>query len=361
MKQKPINNVNVSDERVLMTPEKLKQHVGLPDEHAAFVANARSQITQILNGDDQRVLVVLGPCSIHDTTAALDYARRLAQLAEEVKDTLYLVMRVYFEKPRTTVGWKGLINDPSLDGSFNVEEGLVLARQLLRDITELGLPIATEALDPVTPQYLHDYVSWTAIGARTTESQTHREMASGLSSPVGFKNGTDGDLNVALNAMQAASKPHSFLGVNNEGVVSVIDTKGNSAAHVVLRGGHEPNYDSVSVAECESLLEAADFKPSIIIDCSHGNSHKNHKRQPLVYDNVVTQIMEGNLAIRGLMLESNIEEGSQSLTSADKLHYGVSITDKCIDWSTTEELVKKSYQKLKYVIGNRGISSLQIA
>ena len=356
-----IDNVNIQNERNLVTPEQLKEKIGLPESHALFVDNARQTIRNILDGTDQRILIIMGPCSIHDTKAALDYAHRLAELSESVKDTLYLVMRVYFEKPRTTIGWKGLINDPHLDGSLGVEEGLITARRLLSDITELQLPIATEALDPIIPQYLQDYVSWTAIGARTTESQTHREMASGLSSPIGFKNGTEGDLSIAVNAMKSVSAPHSFLGINKQGHISVIDTTGNDSAHIVLRGGKEPNYDSVSVAECQAELKKAGFEPQIIIDCSHGNSHKDHKRQPLVFENVISQVMEGNTAIRGLMLESNIEEGSQPLSSPESLRYGVSITDKCIDWETTDNLIQDTYQKLKYVINNRDVTGFQVA
>lgn len=350
MQTSAIDNIHINQERSLLSPRKLKDRISLPDEQAQFIAEARQTISRILSGEDPRLMVIVGPCSIHDPRAALEYAERLANLAKKVKDTLFIVMRVYFEKPRTTVGWKGLVNDPYLNGSFKVEEGLVIARQLLRSITALGMPIATEALDPITPQYLHDFVAWTAIGARTTESQTHREMASGLSSPVGFKNGTDGSFTVAINAMQAASQPHSFLGINNEGNIAILDTTGNDAAHIVLRGGKEPNYDSVSVAECEAEIEKAGFKPSIVIDCSHGNSHKNHKRQPLVFENVISQILEGNTSIRGLMVESNLEEGNQPLSTPDHLHYGVSITDKCIDWHTTDTLIQSTYQKLKYVL-----------
>jgi 3-deoxy-7-phosphoheptulonate synthase len=357
-----IDNVNIKAAQKLIAPSELKESIVLPEAMASFIQQSRTTISNILKGDDQRLMVIVGPCSIHNPEEALDYAKRLAELNNKVSDTLFLVMRVYFEKPRTTIGWKGLVNDPFLNGSFRIEEGLSIARKLMRDITALGLPIATEALDPIIPQYLHDFVSWTAIGARTTESQTHREMSSGLSSPVGFKNGTDGDLSVAVNAMKSASSGHSFLGVDLEGKISVIETKGNNSTHIVLRGGHKPNYDSVSVAECEDLLRNSGFTPSIVIDCSHGNSLKDHKRQPLVVNNVISQVMEGNNAIKGLMLESNMVEGNQSLpTDISLLNKGQSITDKCIDWRTTETLLLDSHQKLKYTIQDRSSLSLEIA
>ena len=294
---------------------------------------------QILDRDDPRLVVVVGPCSIHDTKAAMDYAARLKKLSEEVKDSLYIVMRVYFEKPRTTIGWKGLINDPHINDSFKIEEGLHVGRQLLLDIAELGLPTATEALDPISPQYLQDLISWSAIGARTTESQTHREMASGLSSAVGFKNGTDGSLTVAINALQSVSNPHRFLGINGKGGVSVIHTRGNPYGHVVLRGGNgKPNYDSVSVTMCEKELAAAGVATNIMIDCSHANSNKSHELQPLVLDNVTNQILEGNHSIMGVMVESHIGPGNQKIpANLEDLTYGVSITDACIDWETTED------------------------
>jgi 3-deoxy-7-phosphoheptulonate synthase len=279
----------------------------------------------------------------------MDYARRLKLLADKVSDTLYIVMRVYFEKPRTTVGWKGLINDPHLDDSFDIEAGLTIGRTVLRDILELGLPTATEALDPITPQYLQDLISWTAIGARTTESQTHREMASGLSSAVGFKNGTDGGLDVAVNAMKSVSNPHRFLGINSDGKVSVFKTRGNRYGHVVLRGGSGgPNYDSVHIALCEEALEKASLPRNIMVDCSHANSEKKPELQPLVADNVASQILEGNDSIIGLMLESNINAGNQSIPSDLKaLKYGVSVTDGCIDWPTTEHLLLSMADKLR--------------
>ncbi len=285
----------------------------------------------------------------------MDYATRLKNVAEKVKDTMFIVMRVYFEKPRTTVGWKGLINDPHMDDSFDIEAGLKLARKVLIQINELGLPAGTEALDPISPQYLGDLVSWSAIGARTTESQTHREMASALSSPVGFKNGTDGSLAVAINALHSVSKSHSFLGINADGQVAVTQTKGNRYGHIVLRGGDRgPNYDSVSISLVEKELSGAGLPANIIVDCSHANSNKDHNLQPLVFHDCVHQILEGNKSIVGMMIESNIGPGNQKLTSdRSNLAYGVSITDACIDWETTEELLTESNEKLLKALPNR--------
>ena len=356
-----VDNVNIRCEKKIITPKSLKETISASEDMLEFIQRSRDTITNILKGVDPRLIVIVGPCSVHNPKEALDYAENLANLNKEVSDTLFLVMRVYFEKPRTSIGWKGLVNDPFLNGSFCIEEGLTMARQLMHDITQVGLPIATEALDPIVPQYLHDYVSWTAIGARTTGSQTHREISSGLSSPVGFKNSIDGDLSTAVHAMKSASSSHSFLGVNLDGEVATVETTGNDAVHIVLRGGHVPNHDSISVAECEETLRAADFTPSIIIDCSHGNSQKNHKRQPLVAENVVSQIMEGNTSIKGLMLESNIKEGNQPVSSLNKLTNGLSVTDECIDWRTTETLLQECHKKLKYIIENRGVLSLESA
>ncbi|MCW8908248.1 MAG: 3-deoxy-7-phosphoheptulonate synthase, partial [Sedimenticola sp.] len=295
------------------------------------------------------------PCSIHDVEAAKEYALRLKKLHDELDDTLYIVMRIYFEKPRTTVGWKGLINDPRMDDTFHIEEGLHKARELLVWLAELGLPVATEALDPFNPQYLGDLFAWAAIGARTTESQTHREMASGLSMPVGFKNGTDGGLAVAINALESVANPHSFLGINQKGQVTVIQTKGNVCGHVILRGGNAgPNYDSVNVALCEEALRKANLPLSIMIDCSHGNSSKKPELQPLVAENVVNQVLEGNRSITGLMLESNLEFGNQSIPADLKdLKYGVSVTDACIDWDTTDTLLHDMARKLKEALPAR--------
>ncbi|MEX2365368.1 MAG: 3-deoxy-7-phosphoheptulonate synthase, partial [Pseudohongiellaceae bacterium] len=297
-----IDNVNITDFQTLISPEALKQRLPLRDTTLENVQRNRQIIRDILDRRDHRLFMVVGPCSIHDVDAALDYAQRLQQLAEEVEDTLVLVMRVYFEKPRTTVGWKGLINDPELNDSFKIEDGLHAGRRLLLKLSALGLPTATEALDPISPQYLHDLISWSAIGARTTESQTHREMSSGLSSPVGFKNGTDGGLKVAINALQAVSKPHRFLGIDPQGQVSIIHTRGNPYAHIVLRGGNGvTNYDSVSVRQCETLCQASGVTSNIMIDCSHANSCKDPALQPLVMENVSNQILEGNRSIIGLM------------------------------------------------------------
>jgi len=351
-----IHNVNVAAQQILVAPAALRDRVTVSDKVYDHVAQTRSTIEAILDRADPRLIVVVGPCSIHDTAAAMDYAQRLKALSERVGDALYLVMRVYFEKPRTTIGWKGLINDPHLDDSFDIEAGLTIGRTLLRDILELGLPTATEALDPITPQYLQDLISWTAIGARTTESQTHREMASGLSSAVGFKNGTDGGLDVAVNAMKSVCNPHRFLGINSDGKVSVFETRGNRYGHVVLRGGSAgPNYDSVHIALCEQALEKASLPRNIMVDCSHANSEKNPELQPLVADNVVNQILEGNSSIIGLMLESNINAGNQKLPAdLGALEYGVSITDGCIDWETTETLLLSMANKLRGNLKQRG-------
>jgi 3-deoxy-7-phosphoheptulonate synthase len=294
---------------------------------------------------------------VHDIKAAKEYALKLSALAAEVSDTLYIIMRVYFEKPRTTVGWKGLINDPHLNDTFKIEEGLHIGRQLLIDVTEMGLPTSTEALDPISPQYMQDLITWSAIGARTTESQTHREMASGLSSSVGFKNGTDGGLEVALNAINSAKNPHRFLGMNNDGEVAVVHTTGNQYAHMVLRGGSKgPNYDSVHIKVTEDELEKNGIRPNIMVDCSHANSNKDHNLQPLVMENVANQIVEGNESIIGLMVESNLEAGNQSASNLDELQYGVSITDKCIDWETTERSLREMRDKIKDVLATRNRS-----
>ena len=351
----PIDDLNVSSNETLITPAQLKREIPLTEAAQRTVAHGRQVVRDILDGKDHRLFVVVGPCSIHDIKAAHEYAERLKVLAAEVSDSLFLVMRVYFEKPRTTVGWKGLINDPYLDDSFKIQDGLHIGRQLLRDLAEMGLPTATEALDPISPQYLQDLISWSAIGARTTESQTHREMASGLSSAVGFKNGTDGGLTVAINALQSVSSPHRFLGINQEGGVSIVTTKGNAYGHVVLRGGNgKPNYDSVSVAICEQELTKAKIRPNIMVDCSHANSNKDPALQPLVMENVANQILEGNNSIVGLMVESHLGWGSQAIPkNLCDLKYGVSITDACIDWDTTEKTLRSMHAKLKDVLPTR--------
>jgi phospho-2-dehydro-3-deoxyheptonate aldolase len=356
MIDKALENLNVAAQQILLTPDDLKRDLPMTETAAATVVRGRGTVQSILDRQDHRLMIVVGPCSIHDVEAAMDYAHRLRKLADAVADTLFIVMRVYFEKPRTTVGWKGLINDPHLDDSFCIEEGLHIGRRLLLDIAELGLPAATEALDPISPQYLQDLISWSAIGARTTESQTHREMASGLTSAVGFKNGTDGSLTVAINALQSVSKPHHFLGINNEGRVAIIQTRGNPYAHIVLRGGDgKPNYDSVSVSLCEQALLKAGIAANIMVDCSHANSNKNHELEPLVIDNVTNQILEGNRSIIGLMIESHLVAGNQKL-SANRaaMVYGQSVTDACIDWPTTEAALLNMHAKLRDVLPKRG-------
>ena len=355
MFQDTITNINVTDEEIMITPGELA--VELPvTEHALTVINqSRQTISNIIHGHDPRLLVIADPCSIHDIDAAKEYARKLKDLHDQCNQNLFIVMRVYFEKPRTTVGWKGLINDPNIDGSFDIDAGLRKARELLIWLAELELPVATEALDPISPQYLAELFSWAAIAARTSESQTHREMASGLSMPVGFKNGTNGSLDIAINALQSAASGHNFLGINREGQVSVITTKGNPDGHVILRGGKQPNYDSVSISQCESQLEKAGLSAGLVVDCSHANSRKDYRNQPLVADNVFNQILEGNRSIIGIMLESHLNAGQQNATgkSATELAYGVSITDGCIDWQQTETLLKDAEQKLSGALRQR--------
>jgi len=346
--QNRLHNVNVLSSELLPTPEDVKRRAPLTDRIEQFVYGARETVRAILERRDPRLFVVVGPCSIHDVVAAREYAQRLAAMARRVERTLYLVMRVYFEKPRTTVGWKGLINDPDMDDSFHIEKGIVTARQLLLHLAELGLPAATEALDPIMPQYLSELVTWTAIGARTTESQTHREMASGLSTPVGFKNGTDGTLGVAINALQSARHPHHFLGISQHGQSAVFRTRGNAHGHLVLRGGGgRTNYDSVSIALAEAELARAKLPVNIVVDCSHGNSNKDPALQPLVAENCVNQVLEGNQSIVGLMLESHLNAGNQPIPAdLTQLAYGVSVTDACIDWATTERLLLDLHARL---------------
>jgi len=355
MTDKQVDDLNIASQDVLITPNALKEKLPLSDNARQTVISGRETIRNILDRKDHRLFVVIGPCSIHDTDAAMEYAARLKKLADEVSDTIYLVLRVYFEKPRTTVGWKGLINDPYMNDSFKVEDGLHIARKLLLDVAELGLPAATEALDPTTPQYLQDLIAWNAIGARTTESQTHREMSSGLSSPVGFKNGTDGSLDVAVNAMLSVKHPHRFLGIDPEGRVALTTTKGNQYGHVVLRGGGgKPNYDSVSVALAEQALEKAGVSTNIMVDCSHANSNKDPGLQPLVMENIANQILEGNESILGLMVESHLKFGNQKIPpNLDDLEYGVSITDGCIAWDTTEEAIRSMADKLREALPKR--------
>ncbi|NOY12360.1 MAG: 3-deoxy-7-phosphoheptulonate synthase [Deltaproteobacteria bacterium] len=342
------NNLNVREVTPIIAPADLKQVFPLSIAEAAFVNDSRNTIKSILRGEDKRLIVVVGPCSIHDPQAAMEYARRLVDLADKFKDKLFIVMRVYFEKPRTTVGWKGLINDPDMDGTHRISKGLGIARQLYTAITALHLPIASEMLDPITPQYLSDMISWGAIGARTTESQTHREMASGLSFPVGFKNGTDGGLKIATDAMAAACRSHSFLGINYAGRSSIVETTGNPDIHIVLRGGNAgPNYLPEDIAATRGLLQKNHLPPSIMVDCSHANSEKNHERQKEVLNNVIEQIRNGTDNINGVMIESNLSAGNQNITEdLDHLKYGVSVTDKCVDWETTAEMLTSAFNKL---------------
>jgi len=350
-----LNDINLISLEILPTPFQIKQKYSVSEAALKTVLEGRKIVQNILNRQDHRLFVVVGPCSVHDTKAALEYAKRLKVLSEELSDTLYIVMRVYFEKPRTTVGWKGLINDPYMDDSFQIGDGLNMARKLLLDLAEMGLTVATEALDPISPQYLSDLVTWAAIGARTTESQTHREMSSGLSTPVGFKNGTDGNLTVAINAMHSVSKPHHFLGIDQDGQCAVIHTRGNNSSHVVLRGGGgRSNYDSVNIALCEAKLREAGLPENISVDCSHGNSMKDYKLQPLVLENCVNQIIEGNHSIIGVMLESNLRSGNQPVPKdLTTLEYGVSVTDACIDWEETERILRETRDKLKGILPER--------
>lgn len=350
-----IDNINVTAFDAMPTPEEILQRLPLSASAEKTITEGREILRNILERKDHRLFVVVGPCSIHDPIAGLDYARRLKALADEVGDTLQLIMRVYFEKPRTTVGWKGYINDPFMDDSFRVDVGMEKARQFLLDVSELGLPTGTEALDPISPQYYGDLITWTAIGARTTESQTHREMSSGLSTPVGFKNGTSGDLSVAINAILSASKPHSFLGINGQGRVAVVRTKGNAHGHVVLRGGDgRPNYDTVSVALAEQSLLKGKLPANIVVDCSHANSYKKPELQPLVMADVVNQIRLGNKSLVGVMIESNIEAGNQSIPSdLSQLKYGCSVTDACVDWDATEKMIRDAAIMLRDVLPDR--------
>ena len=346
------NNLNIHEVTPIIAPSDLKQVFPLTIKNAQFVLNSRNTIKDILHGQDHRLMAVVGPCSIHDPKAALEYARRLAVLAKEVEEHIFIVMRVYFEKPRTTIGWKGLINDPDLDGSHRISKGLGVARRLFCAITDLGLPIASEMLDPITPQYLSDMISWGAIGARTTESQTHREMASGLSFPVGFKNGTDGGLKVATDAMSASLHEHSFLGINFDGRSSIVHTRGNPDVHIVLRGGNSgSNYHTAAIAETTELLNKNQLPTSIMVDCSHANSNKDHNRQAAVLSEVIDQFLAGNKDLNSVMIESNLESGNQEISEDfSQLKYGVSITDKCIDWTTTEQILRAACQRLSAAV-----------
>jgi 3-deoxy-7-phosphoheptulonate synthase len=341
-------NLNVLALEAMPTPAELKRELALGDEAASTVLEGRRAIAKVLRGEDPRRIAIVGPCSIHDPVAGLEYAGRLAALARLLEERLLVVMRVYFEKPRTSVGWKGFVNDPRMDDSFRIAEGMSRARRFLLDVASLGLPAATEALDPVAPQYLGDLISWTAIGARTSESQTHREMASGLSTPVGFKNGTDGDLRGAVNAIVSSAQPHSFLGISPDGLTSVVRTRGNPLGHLVLRGGGgKGNFDDADVRKAEEALQRAGLPTNIIVDCSHENSGKAPERQATVLENGLAQIRAGNRSIIGWMIESHLEAGNQPIPkNLGQLRYGCSVTDACIGWSETERLLRHAAARL---------------
>lgn len=346
-----VQNLNVAKTVSLPSPRRMQTDYPASDEARKLVLDGRRTIERILSQDDPRMLVIVGPCSIHDEKAAKEYADRLIDLRNRVNDRLEVVMRVYFEKPRTTVGWKGLINDPHLDGTFDMAEGLRVARRLMLYVAELGLPTATEILDPITPQYIDDLLCWAAIGARTTESQTHRQMASGLSMPVGFKNSTEGKLQVAVDAMKSAQQPHAFLGVDYDGQTVIVFTRGNKWGHVILRGGGgQSNYAKEDVAAAAELLAKAELCTSLMVDCSHANSGKKHTKQQIAWKNVIEQRVAGNTNLTGLMLESHLFEGNQTLdagvTDPRKLKYGVSVTDACIGWEETEKLILWAHEKL---------------
>ena len=342
-----INNLNIACFKPLITPKALKKQLPQTQKIAHSVAQNRKIIQHILRNRDKRRMVIAGPCSLHDFDASMDYAQRLAKLQKKVSDNLLLVMRAYFEKPRTTLGWKGMVYDPYLDSSYDIEEGFRRARKILISIAETGLPTATEFLDPIVPQYLADLISWAAVGARTTESQIHRQMASGLSMPVGFKNSINGNISTAIDSIKAASSPHAFTGVDENGQVVIAETRGNKLCHLVMRGGSDgPNYKSEFIAFAKVLLKKANIQNGIIIDCSHDNSAKDHKRQPEVLLDVADQMKGGNHLIAAVMLESFIEQGNQRFSESGKLKYGLSITDKCISWEETEELIKKLNKEL---------------
>ncbi|HUI25279.1 MAG TPA: 3-deoxy-7-phosphoheptulonate synthase [Candidatus Kryptonia bacterium] len=357
-----IENTNLVEVMPLTSPTAVKAKLPCSDRVAEVVLHARQAIRDVIHGRDRnRLVVVVGPCSIHDPAAAMEYAERLVRVAETSRDALVVVMRTYFEKPRTTIGWKGLINDPQLDGSCDIAAGLELARRILLDINALGLPCGYEALDPVTPQYIADLLSWAAIGARTTESQTHRELASGLSMPVGFKNATDGSLEVALNAMISARSPHAFLGINAEGITSVIKTTGNPDRHIVLRGGGgKPNYAPADIARAAALVADEGISRPLMVDCSHDNSRKDHTRQPQVCHEVLNQVRGGQQKIMGLLIESNLQPGKQTWKQGARLAYGVSITDACIGWDDTEALLCEAAEVVRQRAG-RGAAAAAAA
>lgn len=348
------NNLKITGITPIIAPADLRQVFPLSEKDREFVMKSRERIKEIIQRRDRRLMVVVGPCSIHDPEAAVEYAERLAALSHRVNDQLLLIMRVYFEKPRTTVGWKGLINDPDMNGTHLISKGLGIARGLLSRITALEVPVANEMLDPITPEYVADMISWGAIGARTTESQTHRELASGLSFPIGFKNGTDGNLQIAVDAMKAALHSHNFIGINNDGQTSIVSTLGNQDVHIVLRGGNDrPNYFPEDIQRTEELLAKAGLLQSIMVDCSHANSEKDHTRQENVLHNVLDQLEAGNRTISSVMIESFLEEGNQPLGDPTRLRYGVSITDKCVGWETTERMLRHAHATLKKLGGRQ--------
>ena len=343
-------DANIIKTQPLPTPIDLIKEYPLSNELSTFIRNGRNQLHDILSGEDDRFVIIVGPCSIHDTKAGLDYAKRLKPLAEKYSDKLLVLMRVYFEKPRTTIGWKGLVYDPDLNGTFDMISGLKKARKFLLDIAEIGLLSGTEFLDPITPQYFGDLISWGAIGARTSESQTHRQLASGLSMPIGFKNGTGGSIQLAVDGIISSNSKHGFLGVDRSGKASIITTSGNKDAHLILRGGNDkPNYDKQSVSDAVTKLRDSGANTSIIIDCSHANSFKDHTKQPSVFNEIINQRISGNKNIIGLMLESNIYSGNQKLDESNpkNLQYGISITDACIGWKETEKLLEEAYTNIK--------------
>ncbi len=345
------NNVNIASRSVLSSPGAIRSELPLSLDAVIKVMEARQEICDILDGKSRRLMMIVGPCSIHDPDAAIEYAERLRQLSEEVRDQVLLVMRVYFEKPRTTVGWKGLIYDPDLNKSYNIEKGIFIARKLMLRIIDLGLPVATEMLDPIIAQYIADAVAWSAIGARTTEAQTHRQLGSGLSMPVGFKNATDGSFQTAIDAISTARSEHSFIGVLEDGHVGVFRTRGNPYAHIVLRGGSQPNYGPEHIAFLKVALRKARLNPAIVIDCSHANSGKNYKNQHIALSDVLDQIADGETALSGVMLESNLLPGAQKIVAGTKPAPGVSITDSCIGWDETAELIRMTAKRLSEIHG----------
>ncbi len=348
---KQTNDLNIRTFTPIIPPEKLKSIFPMTEESNRTVIESREIITKILAKQDPRIIAIIGPCSIHDPSAALEYGEKLRRLAEKVEDVFYVIMRVYFEKPRTTVGWRGLIIDPDLDGSYDIEKGLKIARKLMLDISALGLPVGSEVLDPIIPQYISDLISWASIGARTTESQTHREMTSGLSMPVGFKNGTSGNLQLAFDALKSSKHPHSFIGIDQNGQTCVVHTKGNGAVHIILRGGRSgPNYYEETVESAAKSMELEGLEPSIVVDCSHSNSGKDFRKQERVFRSVIDQKLRGNSSLVGFMLESYLVEGRQKLAEKDNLVYGCSVTDECIGWEETEAMVLSGYEKLRRTI-----------